>query len=90
MGDSEVGVFPHVLADAGKVLEAGNVVFSEVGAGTDAADHEELGGLDSSRGEDDFSASGEGEIEGGGSECAGCESANTDCRHVGVEEDLLG
>lgn len=85
MRGPEDRVVEHVLADAWEVGEAGDSELGEVVAEADPGDHEELRRLQGTRGEDDFVASVEGEVDGWCAECASCCDLDSCCGFVRVE-----
>jgi hypothetical protein len=62
VGDAEVNVVHHGLADAGEVFDEWDRVLFKGGFGADAGDHEELRGLEGACGQDDFFAGCDGVV----------------------------
>ena len=60
VGGPEEGLVLQVLAHSGEMVQDGDVMLRQDGAGADAGDHEQLGGLERSGREDDFAASMQG------------------------------
>ena len=89
MRGAEDGVVLHVLADAGEVVDAGDVEFGELLAGSDARDHQELGRLQGASRDDDFPASIEREVERCGAERAPRRDLHARGSLVCIEQDLL-
>ena len=89
MRGAEDGVVLHVLADAGEVVDAGDVEFGELLAGSDARDHQQLGRLQGACRDDDFPASSEGEVERCGAERALRRDLHARGSLVCIEQDLL-
>ena len=89
MRGAEDGVVLHVLADAGEVVDAGDVELGELLAGPDARDHQELGRLQGACRDDDFPASIEREVERCGAECALRCDLHARGSLVRTEQDLL-